>query len=56
MLLRTACHFGKHLENAKTQFDRALRDVQRIDATLDGVKIGRLEEIQQPLLDTDETV
>jgi DNA recombination protein RmuC len=47
---------GKHLENAKTQFDRALRDVQRLDATLEGVKIGRLEEIQQPLLDTDETV
>jgi DNA recombination protein RmuC len=47
---------GKHLENAKSQFDRALRDVQRFEATLDGVKIGRLEEIQQPLLDPDETV
>ncbi len=47
---------GKHIENAKTQFDRALRDVQRFEATLDGVKIGRLEEIQQPLLDTDEPV
>jgi DNA recombination protein RmuC len=47
---------GKHLENAKTQFDRALRDVQRFEATLDGVKIGRLEEIQQPLLDPDEPV
>ena len=43
-------------KNAKTQFDRALRDVQRFEATLDGVKIGRLEEIQQPLLDTDEPV
>jgi DNA recombination protein RmuC len=47
---------GKHLENAKTQFDRALRDVQRFEATLEGVKIGRLEEIQQPLLDPHETV
>jgi DNA recombination protein RmuC len=47
---------GKHLENAKTQFDRALRDVQRFEATLDGIKIGRLEEIQQPLLDPDEPV
>jgi DNA recombination protein RmuC len=47
---------GKHIENAKTQFDRALRDVQRFEATLDGVKIGRLEEIQQPLLDPDEPV
>jgi DNA recombination protein RmuC len=47
---------GKHLENAKSQFDRALRDVQRFEATLDGVKIGRLEEIQQPLLDPHEPV
>jgi DNA recombination protein RmuC len=47
---------GKHLENAKTQFDRALRDVQRFEATLEGVKIGRLEEIQPTLLDTDEPV
>jgi DNA recombination protein RmuC len=41
---------GKHLDNAKSQFDRALRDVERFDATLQGVKIGRLEEVQQPLL------
>ena len=47
---------GKHLENAKTRFDRALRDVQRFEATLDGVKVGRLEEVQQPLLDPDEPV
>jgi DNA recombination protein RmuC len=47
---------GKHLENAKTQFDRALRDVQRLEATLDGVKVGRLEEVQQPLLDPHEPV
>jgi len=42
---------GKHLENAKSQFDRAMRDVERFEATLEGVKIGRLEEVQQPLLD-----
>jgi len=47
---------GKHLDNAKTQFDRALRDVQRFEATLDGIKIGRLEEIQQPLLDPEDRV
>jgi DNA recombination protein RmuC len=47
---------GKHIENAKTQFDRALRDVQRFEATLDGVRIGRLEEVQQPLLDPDAGV
>jgi DNA recombination protein RmuC len=37
---------GKHLDNAKTQFERAMRDVERFDATLQGVKIGRLEETQ----------
>jgi DNA anti-recombination protein RmuC len=47
---------GKHLENAKNQFDRALRDVERFDATLQGVKIGRLEEIQPPLLESADRV
>jgi DNA recombination protein RmuC len=37
---------GKHLDNAKSQFERAMRDVERFDATLQGVKIGRLEETQ----------
>jgi DNA recombination protein RmuC len=37
---------GKHLDNAKSQFERAMRDVERFDATLQGVKIGRIEEIQ----------
>jgi DNA recombination protein RmuC len=40
---------GKHLDNAKSQFDRATKDVERFDATLQGVKIGRLEETQPPL-------
>ncbi|MCM3879793.1 MAG: DNA recombination protein RmuC [Vicinamibacterales bacterium] len=40
---------GKHLDNAKSQFERASRDVERFDATLQGVKIGRLEETQPPL-------
>lgn len=40
---------GKHLDNAKTQFERAMRDVERFDATLQGVKIGRLEETQPTL-------
>lgn len=39
---------GKHLDNAKNQFERAMRDVERFDATLQGVKLGRLEETQQP--------
>ena len=47
---------GKHLDNAKSQFDRALRDVERFDATLQGVKIGRLEEVQQPLLEEQDSV
>jgi DNA recombination protein RmuC len=38
---------GKHLDNAKSQFERAMRDVERFDATLQGVKVGRLEETQQ---------
>lgn len=42
---------GKHLDNAKSQFDRALHDVERFDAILQGVKIGRLEESPQPLLE-----
>ena len=40
---------GKHLDNAKGQFERASRDVERFDATLQGVKIGRLEETQPTL-------
>ena len=47
---------GKHLENAKTQFDRALRDVERFEATLEGVKIGRLEEVQPPLLEPSDSM
>lgn len=39
---------GKHLDNAKTQFERAMRDVERFDATLQGAKLGRLEATQQP--------
>lgn len=39
---------GKHLDNAKNQFERAMRDVERFDATLQGAKIGRLEEVQPP--------
>ena len=40
---------GKHLDNAKSQFERAMRDVERFDATLQGAKIGRLEETQPTL-------
>jgi DNA recombination protein RmuC len=40
---------GKHLDNAKSQFERAMRDVERVDATLQGAKIGRLEETQPTL-------
>ena len=46
---------GKHLENAKNQFERAMRDVERFDATLQGVKIGRLEETQ-PVLSEFESL
>ncbi len=40
---------GKHLDNAKSQYERAMRDVERLDATLQGAKIGRLEEMQPTL-------
>jgi DNA recombination protein RmuC len=40
---------GKHLDNAKGQYERAMRDVERLDATLQGAKIGRLEEMQPTL-------
>jgi DNA recombination protein RmuC len=39
---------GKHLDNAKSQFERAMRDVERFDATLQGIKVGRLEATQPP--------
>lgn len=42
---------GKHLDNAKSQFDGALRDVERFDVTLQGLKIGRLEPVQQAMLE-----
>jgi DNA recombination protein RmuC len=40
---------GKHLDNAKSQFERASRDVELFDATLQVIKVGRLEETQPPL-------
>jgi DNA anti-recombination protein RmuC len=46
-------HFGKigrHLDSAKAQFDGALKDVQRFETTLQGLKIGRLES-QEPLME-----
>ena len=42
---------GKHLDNAKMQFDRAARDVERFESKLEDVKIGRLEEPPQPLVE-----
>ena len=39
---------GKHLDGAKAQFDGALRDVQRFETTLQGLKVGRLEDVQEP--------
>jgi DNA recombination protein RmuC len=39
---------GKHLDNAQAQFQGALRDVDRFRATLQGFKIGQLDEIRDP--------
>lgn len=35
---------GRHLENAQSQFAGAARDVDRFQSTLDGLKVGRLDE------------
>lgn len=40
---------GRHLDNAKNQFDRAARDVERFESKLEDVKIGRLEDSQPTL-------
>lgn len=34
---------GRHIENAQSQFTGAARDVERVQATLEGLKVGRLE-------------
>jgi DNA recombination protein RmuC len=39
---------GRHLDNAQTQFQGAVRDVERFRATLQGFKVGQLEEIRDP--------
>jgi DNA recombination protein RmuC len=36
---------GKNLELAHAQFDAAIRDVERFQVTLDGLRLGRLEEV-----------
>jgi DNA recombination protein RmuC len=36
---------GRHLENAQTQFQGALRDVDRFQAALQGLRVGRLDEL-----------
>lgn len=39
---------GRHLDNAQAQFAGAARDVDRFQATLDGLKVGRLTEEADP--------
>lgn len=39
---------GRHLENAQTQFQGALRDVDRFQAALQGLRVGRLDELEAP--------
>jgi len=53
---------GRHLENAQTQFQGALRDVDRFQAALQGLRVGRLDELEPapesdpPLLPASERV
>ena len=37
---------GRHLENAQTQFQGAVRDVDRFQAALQGLRVGRLDELE----------
>jgi DNA recombination protein RmuC len=39
---------GRHLDNAQAQFHDAVRDVERFRATLQGFRIGQLDEVQEP--------
>jgi DNA recombination protein RmuC len=39
---------GRHLDNAQTQFHDAVRDVERFHATLQGFRLGQLEEAEEP--------
>lgn len=36
---------GRHLDNAQTQFTGAERDVDRFQSALDGLKVGRIDEM-----------
>lgn len=53
---------GRHLENAQTQFQGALRDVDRFQVALQGLRVGRLDELEPapesdpPLLPASERV
>ena len=40
---------GRHLDNAQTQFQDAVRDVERFRATLEGFRIGHLDEAEDPV-------
>ncbi len=39
---------GRHLDNAQGQFQGAVRDIDRLRATLEGFRVGQLEEAQEP--------
>lgn len=38
---------GKHLENAQTQYQGALRDVDRFQSALQGLRVGRVDELER---------
>jgi DNA recombination protein RmuC len=44
-------HFGKigrHLDHARSQFTDAERDVDRFQSVLEGLKVGRIDEMDEP--------
>jgi DNA recombination protein RmuC len=38
---------GRHLENAQTQYQGALRDVDRFQTALEGLRVGRLDQLDE---------
>ena len=38
---------GRHMENARTQYEGALRDVDRFQSALQGLKVGRMEDLPE---------
>lgn len=45
---------GRHMENARTQYEGALRDVDRFQSALQALKVGRMDELGEAASSDDE--